>query len=167
MRDFIRLQNEVSRSIDNLPRLIATEAVNFSKQRFVSQNWVDHTTKTWQARKRPRGSKARSRGAILVSSGRLKRSIRKVTVSKNIVIIGTDVPYAAAHNYGVRQNVTVKSHTRTSHTGKTYSVQSHTKNMNLPQRQFMGESQALVNRIERTATAEIMRGIQKGLRNLK
>ena len=35
--------------------------------------------------------------------------------------------------------VAVRAHSRTSKKGNTYSVRSHTRNMSMPQRQFIGE----------------------------
>ena len=41
---YFNLLDRVSRVVDTLPRRAATEAVNFSKERFKQQNWVDTTT---------------------------------------------------------------------------------------------------------------------------
>ncbi|MDV2458035.1 hypothetical protein CMU99_06785 [Elizabethkingia anophelis] len=120
-------------------------AVNFSKERFVQKNWLDENPQSWQARKRE------SRGSLLVVSGRLKRSIRKVEQGSFYVKIGTDVPYAQIHNEGgnINKTVTVRSHTRTRRNGRQ-NVQSHSRRMNLtmPKRQFLGNSKTLGVRIE-------------------
>ena len=151
---------------------VAVIAVNFSKERFVRKNWMDNAPEAWKARKR------KNRGSLMVKSGRLKRSIRKLASGAYYVYIGTDVPYAQIHNEGGTTNKTVyvKAHTRkrtkravSEKTGKKLSkkvdsgmiskVKSHTRKMNLtvPKRQFMGDSKALAIRAER----HIARGLDK------
>lgn len=159
----LRILDAVNTAISALPNKIATEAVNFSKERFVQQNWVDTNTQPWAKRKTSRGSSRRSSGAVLVDSGRLKRSIRKIMVSQSVIIIGTDVPYAQAHNDGFRGRKQVKSYSKRSAKGKVYKVRAHTVRVNMPRRRFLGESAVLTQRIDRMATAEIMRAIQSSI----
>ena len=160
--------SEFTRRIDRLntfyrraPGRAATIAVNFSKQRFSAQNWIDVRTENWKKRQyNPRASRRMNSRATLVRSGRLKRSIRKIREGSDFAIVGTDVPYAAAHNYGVRGRVDVKSHSRTSTTGNVSTVKSFRRTMTLPRRQFMGESHAMARLIERDQVAELMRIIR-------
>lgn len=163
MLDELRILNSVTNCISKLPGIIATEAVNFSKERFVAQNWIDTNTEPWKARKTKRTSATRNRGAILVDTARLKRSIRKIKVTTTGAVIGTDVPYASAHNNGFRGRKNVKAHNSRSRKGNDFKVKAHTANVNLPRRRFIGESAALNKRIERTCTAEIMRAIKASL----
>lgn len=181
MSSFIKNLDQVARAVKRIPRLAGIEAVNFSKERFRAQNWADDTTQPWPRRKRSRGSRQRDNGAILVSSGRLKRSIRIISSSATRVVIGTDVPYAEAHNEGFRGSVTVKAHTRGKYASETETVtaqsgrkrkvtrkrrsgeievRSHRRKMNLPQRQFMGNSGILARKIERTMLAEFNRSLK-------
>ncbi len=146
--DFVKKLDALSSAYKTLPNDIAAIAVNFSKDRFRSQDWYDNARSKWKARKRNRkGSKKRSQ-TLLVDSGRLKRSIRKISADMNRVVIGTDVPYAQIHNDGgkLQQSVTVKTHTRKRRKrGGSSTVNSHTRKMNttIPQRQFIGESNRL------------------------
>ena len=183
MIETLRLFNNIDECLRGIPQIVATEAVNFSKERFVQQNWVDTNTEPWRKRRTRRGSKARSRGAILVSRGRLKRSVRKILVTSDVVVIGSDVPYAQIHNDGFRGRETVKAHKRKKWQnvrvnyktksgknrskiekraikGSAYEVKSFTRIMNMPRRRFIGQSDVLNKRIERTCTAEIMRAIK-------
>ena len=160
MIETLRLFNNIDECLRGIPQIVATEAVNFSKERFVQQNWVDTNTEPWRKRRTRRGSKARSRGAILVSRGRLKRSVRKILVTSDVVVIGSDIPYAPIHNDGFRGRETVKTHKRKSRKGTKYEVKSFTRSMNMPRRRFIGQSDVLNKRIERTCTAEIMRAIK-------
>lgn len=163
MLEQLKLFDAVADAMRGIPQLVATEAVNFSKERFVQQNWVDATTEPWRKRKVKRRSKTRERGAVLVSSGRLKRSIRKVLVASDMVIIGSDVPYAQIHNDGFRGRETVKAHKRKSRKGRSTEVKSFTRSMNMPRRRFIGQSAVLNTRIERVCTASIMKAIKSAL----
>lgn len=166
-----------------LPDKIGTVAVNFIKQRFRDQNWVDNYTQSWKPRKEDKNRRSRNRAkrARLTKTGRLRRSIRKIKVGADYVIIGTDVPYAQAHNEGVRKNVTVKEHDRARYkkqkekytdrrgrdrnrtkkveTGKT-KVKRHTRRMNLQKRQFAGRSAVLDRLVQRYATAQYLKALK-------
>ncbi|MBE7661085.1 MULTISPECIES: phage virion morphogenesis protein [Tenacibaculum] len=122
-------------------------AVNFSKDRFRQKNWVDTSQEKWTPRKRKRA------GSILVKSGRLKRSIRKISEGKYYVLIGTDVPYAQIHNEGgtIKATARVRAHSRTRKgRNQPIKVKAHTRQMNakIPKRQFLGESAVLALRLE-------------------
>ena len=140
-------------------------ALRFSKQRFRQKNWVDKgMPENWEKRKR------KARGSILVRSGRLKRSIRVISKGRFYVQIGTDVPYAKIHNEGGRISKTVKvrSHTR-KRSGRDGSgsikVRSHQRKMNttIPQRQFIGSSKALADKIEKKLKKKIDKQLNKRL----
>jgi phage gpG-like protein len=160
---FVKLQR-LSKLHKKFPELAAIEAVNFSKERFVRKNWVDKSVTAWKARKpspewhSEAQKKAASRGSLMVKSGRLKRSIRKIKVTRNSVTIGTDVPYAEPHNEGaiINQTVNVKSHSR-KRKGRSETVKAHRRKrkITLPKRQFIGESAVLLRRVERLVQREI------------
>lgn len=172
----------VNKAVDNLMPKIATHAVNFFKERFRQQNWMDNYTEPWKLRKE-RG-KNRYRRAILTKTGRLRRSIRKANVTRTSAVIETDVPYAYAHNFGVNGTVNVKEHSRnrykrqkeryTTRTGKertrtkrviddaadSIKVKAHKRKMRLPRRQFIGESAVLNTQLSRLVTAELIRALK-------
>lgn len=133
-------------------------AVNFSKERFVKKDWLDGSSRqVWEKRKKA------DKGSLMVRSGRLKRSIRKMSEGDYFVYVGTDVPYAQIHNEGgtIKKTATVRSHSRTRK-GRVSRVKSHRRNMNLtmPKRQFLGDSDALAKRIERFAARDLDNEIQ-------
>ncbi|MCD8440857.1 phage virion morphogenesis protein [Tenacibaculum finnmarkense] len=126
-------------------------AVKFSKDRFrqSQKNWVDTSQEKWTPRKRKRA------GSLLVGpgSGRLKKSIRKISEGKYYVLIGTDVPYAQIHNEGgtIKTTARVRAHSRTRKgRSQLIKVKAHTRQMNtkIPKRQFLGESAVLARRLE-------------------
>lgn len=175
--DFIKRLERASRITERMPQRLAVVAVNFSKERFIQKNWVDTHRIPWKQRKR------KGRGSLMAQTGRLKRSIRKVYVSQNIIVIGSDVPYAQIHNDGgtINQTVNVRSHKRkitvnrqrtnlrTRKTTKLKSrvaigdtfVKAHKRKMSLtlPPRQFIGESALLIRRLER----QIIRDLDNAL----
>lgn len=153
---------ELAKAQKALPRKIAVVAVNFSKERFRQQGWQDKGLQRWMPRKK-RGDRQTDNRAILVKSGRLRRSIRAVSVTGSRVVIGTDVPYAKVHNEGGTGEVIQKvgAHSRKAHSRKGYTtrdgrkvaagvVKEHSvqafvrkRKLNIPKRQFMGPSEAL------------------------
>lgn len=170
------------------PKMLANDALNFFLDRFKDQAWIGYSREPWLPRKKQsRWSKTpRNKGrAILIDRGRLRRSIRITMVQSMMARIGTDVPYAAAHNNGLRLGFIqqVKSYerkltklgivatkslkTRTNikfgrvQTGKT-RVRAHTRkiDMKLPKRQYMGKSPYLAKQLSRRLLAEIKKGLR-------
>lgn len=176
LTDFTRKIDAISRTYKTLPNEIAAVAVNFSKERFVSQSWLDTTKENWKPRKRQRKSTHGHRTknqTLLVHTGRLKRSIRKISADESQVIIGSDVPYAQIQNDGgtINKAVAIKSHqvnqfSRTRkgrrETVKEHEVKSHTRKMNttIPSRRFLGTSYTLSKRIINLITARFMRALK-------
>ena len=121
--DWTRKMKALKSAYLKLPDEIAAVAVNFSKERFRDQSWLDHTKERWKPRKqRRKGSPKRSQ-TLLVDTGRLKRSIRKISANTNRVVIGTDVPYASIHNYGgtITGTFTVRTHAVKAQRRRSYT----------------------------------------------
>ena len=101
-------------------------------------------------------------GQTLRDTNRLYRSLTTRS-GPAFAEAGTSVPYAAAHNFGIRKIVNIRAHRRTvkgvTKTGrawaKTFSVKAFARIMFLPQRQFLGFGPA--------DRAEILRLLQEGL----
>ena len=103
---------------------------NFREQGFFGQRWV--ATKVSKTNKRGKGS-------ILIVTGAMRRSIRS-QIRGMAVVFSSNLPYTALHNEGGKFSVTIRAHSRTnSKTGNSYSVRSHSRQMNMPQRQFIGD----------------------------
>ena len=101
-------------------------AANHFTTSFRNQGFTDETLERWQPRKRTERSRLGNR-AILVKSGRLRRSIRTKRFGLLAVKILTDVPYASVHNNGER-----------SGRGRGFKM---------PKRQFIGYSGVLNRKI--------------------
>lgn len=142
--------------------------MNFFKQSFKRQGFIDEHYRRWKDRKdKSKSSRGRK---ILVKSGRLRRSIRITKKGRNYVEVGTNVPYAQIHNEGgtVRKEVRVREHTRRSAAGSTRTarksrtrkkttVKAHSRKMNLTQeqRQFIGKSKFFNKRIHKLITRHL------------
>ncbi|PCH69406.1 MAG: hypothetical protein COC06_07625 [Bacteroidales bacterium] len=166
---FTRKLDKLTLLYPRLPKMAGVVAVNFFKNRFRTQDWIDNTSHPWEGRKR----KSSTKRGILVNSGRLKRSIRITRSTYNSIWIGTDVPYAQIHNEGgrVKGTARVSAHNRKAFTRRrkgrketvqAHAVKAHARKVNfiMPRRQFMGTSAVLDKKIERTLTAEIMRALK-------
>lgn len=161
---------------NQLPGVLGAIAVNYFKDSFRRQGWRDMALTPWPKRKP--GTKRDKGRAILISSGRLRNSIRILQADLRKVVIGTAVPYAQAHNDGVNQLVQVRTHTRgmyqkvkeqyVTRKGTTrsrtnrkqageYQVNAHYRKMNLPQRQFMGHSEIMSRKFD----AAVIRAVDK------
>lgn len=179
-------EKHFKRVLQYAPGMLGNIAVNFFLDRFRYQNWLGATTEPWQQRRRNKGRNAGR--AILVQSGRLRRSIRITRIQGLTTYIGSDVPYARAHNEGFKGVVRVPAHTRNKYTkekvgsgkysksGKermktvkkvsgSSNVMEYWRRMNLPRRQFMGSSPVLAQQLSRKLMAELMKGRRTHLKN--
>lgn len=174
-----RTEAHFKRVLMYAPGMLGNEAVNFFTNSFRLQGWLGNRLQPWRKRR----SRIRAGRAILVKSGRLRRGIRIVSISQGVVRIGNDVPYAKAHNEGYRGVVSVKAHSRgrytktkvgtgtytprgkertktvTTRTGQI-AVKAHTRRINLPRRQFMGNSPYLTAQLKRRLQAELIKGLR-------
>lgn len=143
---FKKETTEAVRFFHALPKLAGNTALNFFKDSWNREAFIDTRPQKWAARSNDEGSRRR----LLVASGRLRRSLR-MQYTQTRITISTDVPYAQIHNEGgpVKATVKVRAHKRRGH-----AVKAHTRQVDftMPKRQFMGASQLLNRRIERLVT---------------
>ena len=83
--------------LDKIVDAAGVMAVNHFKKSFRDGGFTDESLETWKPRKRAERGKNR---AVLVKSGRLRRSLRSKKFGVLAVKIMTDVPYAKIHNNG-------------------------------------------------------------------
>jgi phage gpG-like protein len=165
-----------------VPLLAGNEAVNFTLDNFRLQGFMGATFQSWRPRKVSWQKNKRPGRNLLIDGGRLRRSIRIVSMSFDYVTIGTDVKYARAHNEGVnglgviqtvkgfKRNRTStdevsapgarKAKYETSVIGQS-QVSAHTRRivMRIPKRQFMGDSPYLQQRIKRVVSYAFIKEI--------
>lgn len=127
----------------DIPKIVGNEMVNAALDNIRDQKDINGLPF-----KPRRARSARNQGrAILVDTGRGRRSIDdKVTGDK---VSLTAEEYMVAHNEGVSKTVTARSSR-----GRTFS-----RKMNLPQRQFTGESDAHTDRINKVIANKIVNAL--------
>ena len=117
-----RQQDEVLKFISGFITVMSVEARRQFDDSFKDQGFTNNNIKEWKPRKNDKDPGR----AILIKSGDLRRSIKEVSRTSNSVTIGSDLPYAEAHNKGLT----------VGHGAK------------LPKRQFMGASEKLVRTLK-------------------
>jgi len=101
---------------------------------------------------------------LRVRTGRLRRSInlRMYEGDKTITAtVGTNVEYAAVHEYGFHGTVSVREHLRTSVLGNSFTVKAHPREVNLPERSFLRSS---LRDLEPDIRVEFEQAIQRAMR---
>ena len=145
------LAQKIKRVMENeLPEVVAEEAVEYSRTRFSEKAFDGKPWKPVSPKYKPR------RGTLMVRSGALLNSIRVAQVTPNKVVISagnSKVPYAQAHNEGFTGSVVVSAHARRTKKGKTVQVKAHKRMMRIPQRQFLGACPELERILKREAEA--------------
>jgi phage virion morphogenesis protein len=139
---FGQLRKRIDAALRRLPRQAGVLAVNHFQDNFRRQGFDG---KPWKEVKRrlPTGGRTNRRGTatrltyrrgagrtrgILIQTGRLRRSIRITKTTADSVTVGTDTPYAAVHNEGLRA-------------GRGSGFQ-------MPKRQFIGTDRKLKQELE-------------------
>lgn len=146
-REIGRLEKDLSNLdvwVRHLDTQIGNVYLNFFLDSFKREGFIDKKLEKWVKRKVSDTGRN-----LLVSSGRLRRSL-KMQVKGKYVIFSTNVPYAEIHNKGgqVRTVQSVRPHTRKTKYG-TVKVKGHKRKMNfkIPKRQFMGKSERANKRV--------------------
>src|SRR5690349_4104238 len=172
------VEAKVKATLKTIPRMVGNEVVNFSRDSFRQQGWLGNSFQPWPKRKvnSKWGSPPRNKGrALLVDTGRLRRATRVISADWTEVRIGNNIPYARAHNEGLRLGIiqTVRAHRRKRPAGNVRGprgkkiasgvsfVRSHTRKINqrIPQRQFLGNSPYLTRNIYRLIASQINKAI--------
>ena len=176
--------NSIEDLMRELPKFCANEALNFYKDSFRRQGFIDANYKKWEAREKdPKGP----RRNILIGpgTGRLWRSlnytITRVGNTGFKVSVFTDVPYAQVHNEGltITGTQTIKEHTRKGHIRQAHTrkgkpvaaakiakgtIKTHARQVNtkMPQRQFMDiPNQPISKLLEKRIVEHVTRSLDK------
>lgn len=160
-----QIQAAVKATMQQLPTIAGVEAVNHFKAGFRNEGFTNRTLEKWVPRKKQDAGRG-----ILTKTGRLRRSIKILRKTATSVMVGvnlSEVPYAKVHNDGFKGTVDIKGHTRRNNRYDVYDTRrrrktasgisitgSYKRKMNIPKRQYVGESIALNNKItDKTALA--------------
>jgi len=123
---------------------IGNIAINEAKTNFKRQGFMDRSVKRWKPRKKRDTGRAILVGPADKGGGRLRRSIRRISVSNKKVTIGSKgkaAVYAGVHNYGLKSG-------RKSAPFK------------MEQRQFLGPSHTTNKRIVNLIKKKIKKGFK-------
>ena len=145
-----------------LPTRVSVTALIEFKGNFRQGGWRKGTGVTkWKPRSTKDKNKAKR--ALLVKTGRLKRSLR-TQPDFNTARVVTDTPYAQVHNEGgtVAGNFKVRAFKRRNPKGGYSKVKAHSRNVNfkMPARPFMEMGEGLkgdINKIFETGIKEIFK----------
>lgn len=146
----------------DLVRYASRAGTNFFQDSFYNEGFTDQTFEAWQ----PRANDVDPGRKILVKSAGLLNSVRIFSANDQMIEIGSDEVHAEIHNNGgtIRIPITAKSRKyfwfmfkRTGNgmwkglalTKKTELV------VNIPKRQFIGESATLMGQIDDWVVREI------------
>lgn len=178
MPQMAQLSIGLKKIIGDQPRTAGAKAVSFFKANFSRKGFPNNgRLDKWPERNKPDYRKG---GALLIKTGRLRRSIRTAAITNRSVKVATDVPYAEGHNEGanIEMQVAVPAHARKAHAVKAHSrksgtgtqavagsrrkaaqVKGHSRKMNMKieRRQFIGHSTDLMKSIDR----EYLRQVQE------
>lgn len=130
----IKDMEKSAKAISEMVDVMGVMAINHYKKSFINGGFTDEGFVAWQKRKRTKGNQGR---AILVKTGRLKRSLVARKSGRYAVKITSNVPYANVHNEGLRAG-----------RGKGFTM---------PKRQFVGYSGMLSAKIELRLRNKIQR----------
>ncbi len=143
--DFNAMWQTVKRDIVDIA---ATEAKHFFEDSFENQGFTDTAFEAWP--KTHRG------GRILVDTGYLKNSIITFEQSLKRIVIGSDAEYAEIHNNGGTIPITPKArkffwwmYRMTGDTKWKYMALHKGSHFVIPKRQFIGESQTLMDKLDK------------------
>ncbi|MBR6192510.1 MAG: phage virion morphogenesis protein [Prevotella sp.] len=118
-------------------------------------------TEAWKARRDPTAN-----GSLLLVTGTLRRSIQSSITPKGVRFT-SNVPYASMHNEGLKGSVTVKGHWRKGKTGKQHKVKQHSRKVDMPKRQFVGDgprTQSIIKGVIHDTLKEFEEELKKQLK---
>jgi phage gpG-like protein len=166
-KSFEQIRADVEKVMGNATLIAGTEGVKHFTGSFRAQGFTDDGFTGWKPREKDKDPGR----AILTKTGRLRRGIKIMYRSEKRVMVGVDlneVPYAQVHNEGFYGAVNVKAAMHRNKGGDTYNIKSrrrdslgirgvkgHQRVMNIPKRQFIGESKVLNEKISKKIESEL------------
>lgn len=167
LKDYLR--NKMKTALQQSMTVVANEGVNWVKDRFRNQNWLDAAPQPWQPRKK--NAKNNIGRALLVGQTRvLSRNNKYENIKATGFLITNRTPYAGVHNWGG----TITRHARSERFIRNRSKRGKFKkgisagrgftfkggSTTMPQRQFAGNSANLRMVLARKAQIEMTKRMQ-------
>lgn len=133
----IYLEEMTEELLDDASEIIAATATEYYRDSFARKGFDGEA---WTPARYPK-----RKGTLLVDSGALANSIVPSLVSRERVLISagnSKVDYAQIHNEGFKGLQEVAAHQRKTK-GKLVDVKAHSRMVDVPQRQFLGNAREL------------------------
>lgn len=163
--NFDQVVKNYQRLKGRMTRILGTEAVAFAKDNFRKQGFEEFPGRVKKWKPRRKGAPRDKGRALLVDTGKLKRSVRVTRTTATQVHIGSDVAYARIHNEGglVTGIAKVRQHIRRLRGGGATTVSAHTRKVNyrMPRRQYIGPSDELNRRFNQRISKELYKVFQQ------
>ena len=143
------LENRMEEIMQGTAQIVAETSVEYFQNTFRTKKFDGNP---WAPPRVPKRS-----GSLLVQSGALLNSIRPVLVSPERIVIAAGnekVDYAQIHNEGFKGSVTVPAHIRHTRRGDQ-TVRQHTRSVNIPRRQFIGNARELETELQKRIEAYV------------
>jgi phage gpG-like protein len=145
--DFKKEVNQALRFFDGLGDDLGQMALNFFDDSWEREGFPDQVMNKWPLRKqKDRNERERGKRGLLMQTGFLRRS-GDFRISGDMIIFRY-AGYGEAHNWGFTGRQNVKEHTRNPQGKKKHTVKAHTRQVHIPQRQFVGHSEVLDKRMK-------------------
>lgn len=150
--DFDGLIKRLRGKKKELPTILANETINYFKQSFKNQGWENSP---WKSRQTPSWGRSRGSRAILVQSGKLRRSFKVMRKNQRFIEIANTKPYASIHNQGGKISITSKQRgyfffksnearkKGRKEEARFWANMAQANQITIPKRQFMGRSRKL------------------------
>lgn len=166
---FIRQLTELSQGVRFITRDIAVLAADLFDRNFETQSFFGQKWKPSKYVERENAQRGKSRN-LLQNKGHLRKSI-KYTANQHSITFYSNLPYAAIHNHGgtiAHPGGTAyfynkkKKQTIWISNRKASDKHKRTKphNIDIPQRQFIGEHKTLENEIAKLIESEIIKAFK-------
>lgn len=159
--DFLKMSNTLKK---DLVRYASVSGVNFFQDSFQNQGFTNDYFEAWQKRKNDLDPGRK----VLVKSSFLLNSIQVFDANEKRITFGSDAEYAEIHNNGgsVKISITPKARryfwfmfkvTQNSMWKALALTKKQTITINIPKRQFIGESATYLKQLDGWVITEIQK----------
>ena len=150
-RQFNQEIDKIVRAMNTAMKEIAVLSSDAFDRNFATESFFGNK---WKPSKYTQNKEGKSRH-LLHKTGALRMSL-KYTISKNVITFKSVLPYANVHNEGFKGTQSVNAYSRyNKKTGRITEVSAHSRRMNIPKRQFVGDAPALERLIENIILKQI------------
>lgn len=141
---------ELNKYLQSLPEEIMEDAADIVAETATAYYKGTFRTKEFDGNPWVQPKVPKRTGSLLIDSGELVNSIRPAIVTPQRVVVSagnSKVDYAQVHNEGFKGTVTVPAHVRKTKKWGDVKVKEHNRQVNIPQREFAGDSNELNEQI--------------------